>query len=337
MARFILPIENFTESKQIDFTKKNRIKKLLDMFVLNPDPYSLPCYHIGPFKTSDLSINHHLPQSNKIDDYFTDRFTGREFAYTENGRRAIYLALQSLNLQKNDVVTILTTSNNFYISGCVTTEIEKFCQWSREMVPNTKAIFVNHEFGFAYPNPEKLKEYGLPIIEDCANAFFTEGVGVNPGTIGDFVIYSFPKTFPLQVGGLLVADNLSTIKRECLTEGELLIHTKDVLSAYIDSKDQIIEKRLFNYNYLTQAFLKLGFSQRFQLEKGTVPGVFMFKTDGHDIDLPALKNHFYAHGVQCSVFYGEEAFFIPVHQALEQDDLDYFVAVMKSYLNKHLK
>lgn len=304
------------------------------MFVLNPDPYSLPSYRIGPFKTSDLSKNHYLPQSNKIDNYFRQRFSGRDYAYTENGRRAIYLALQSLNLKKSDVVTILTTSNNFYISGCVTAEIEKFCQWSREIIPQTKVIFVNHEFGFAYPHPQKLKEYGLPIIEDCANTFFTESEEVNPGTVGDYVIYSFPKTFPLQVGGLLVSNNLGNIKHKCLKDGEFLNHIKNVLSNYIDSKDQIIEKRLFNYNYLKSEFFKLGFTQRFQIGKGTVPSVFMFKTEGHTIDLPALKNHFYAHGVQCSVFYGEEAFFIPVHQALVQDDLDYFVAVMRSFINK---
>ncbi|SMO49923.1 dTDP-4-amino-4,6-dideoxygalactose transaminase [Saccharicrinis carchari] len=304
------------------------------MFVLNPDPYSLPCYRIGPFKTKDLSINHHLPQSNKIDDYFNQRFSGRAYAYTENGRRAIYLALQSLNLKKNDVVTILTTSNNFYISGCVTAEIEKFCQWSREMLPQTKAIFINHEFGFPYPYPDKLRDLGLPIIEDCANAFFSEGIGVPPGTVGDFVIYSFPKTFPLQVGGLLVADKLSDKNKNSEIDQQLLRHIKNVLSAYIDSKEDIIKKRLRNYNYLEKEFLKLGFEPRFQVDKGTMPGVFMFKTEGHQIDLAGLKNHFYAHGVQCSVFYGEEAFFIPVHQALVQDDLDYFVAVMDNFLNK---
>lgn len=302
------------------------------MFILNPDPYSLPCYRIGPFKTSDLSLNHHLPQSNKIDDYFNDRFSGREFAYTENGRRAIYLALQSLNLQKDDVVTILTTSNNFYISGCVTAEIEKFCKWSRQMDPATKVIFINHEFGFPFPNPNELKSHGLPIIEDCANTFFSEDPVTNPGTIGDFVIYSFPKTFPLQVGGLLVADKLKDIKHDNGIDKQLLRHIKNVLSEYIGSKDLIIKKRVANYNYLQQEFLKLGFKPRFQLEKGTMPGVFMFKTEEHQIDLAALKNYFYAHGVQCSVFYGEEAFFIPVHQALGKDDLDYFVAIMKSFL-----
>jgi hypothetical protein len=58
----------------------------------------------------------------------------------------------------------------------------------------------------------------------------------------------------------------------------------------------------------------------------------MFRTDLHSLDLPELKKHLYAHGIQCSVFYGEEAFFIPVHQALSEQDMDYFVEVFKSFI-----
>ncbi len=48
-------------------------------------------------------------------------------------------------LPPDDVVTILTTSGNFYISSCVTAEIEKFCKWDREITDQTKVIFVNHK------------------------------------------------------------------------------------------------------------------------------------------------------------------------------------------------
>ncbi|WP_430809886.1 MULTISPECIES: DegT/DnrJ/EryC1/StrS family aminotransferase [unclassified Carboxylicivirga] len=304
------------------------------MFIINPDPYSLPCYRIGPFRTKDVAINHCLPDDNTIDKYFNERFDGRKFTYTENGRQAINFALQCLNLQKDDVVTILTTSGNFYISGCVTREIEKFCNWSREIMQETKVLFVNHEFGFPYDHPERLKEYGLPIIEDCANAFFSKGVGADPGTVGDYVIYSFPKTFPLQVGGLLVANDLKSVKQHYQIDDKLLRYIKNVLSYYIDSRQKIIEKRVSNYNYLSQELHDMGFSERFELKQGIMPGVFMFKAKGSGIDLPELKKHFYAHGVQCSVFYGEEAFFIPVHQALEKEDLDYFVAIIKDFLFK---
>ncbi|MGQ1785696.1 DegT/DnrJ/EryC1/StrS family aminotransferase [Saccharicrinis sp. GN24d3] len=305
------------------------------MFIINPDPYSLPCYRIGPFRTSDLAKNHNLPDNNSIDRYFDNRFGENRFVYTENGRGAINLALERLDLKSGDVVTILTTSGNFYISGCVTKEIEKFCLWSREFTPDTKAIFLNHEFGFPYEHPEKLKEYGLPIIEDCANTFFSKGIGADPGTIGDYVIYSFPKTFPLQVGGLLVGDNLNGLHCDSIVNMELLRYIKNVLSEYIDHKDVIVEKRMDNYNYLKYKFHELGFPERFALTAGVMPGVFMFKSETEKIDLPNLKKYYYNHGVQCSVFYGEEAFFIPVHQELNQEDLDYFVEIFKSFLKSN--
>jgi hypothetical protein len=45
-----------------------------------------------------------------------------------------------------------------------------------------------------------------------------------------------------------------------------------------------------------------------------------------------MKEHGWRHGIECSVFYGEDAFFIPVHQRLEAADLDYFAAVFGEFL-----
>lgn len=304
------------------------------MFIINPDPYSLPCYRIGPFRTLDLSINHDLPDSDLIDDYFNERFADRNFIYTENGRKAINIALSFYNLKKEDVVSILTTTGNFYISGCVTKEIEKFCKWSRDIVPETRIILVNHEFGFPYQNLQKIREFKLPVIEDCAGSFFSQNKDRNTGRIGDFVIYSFPKMFPLQIGGLLVSNSDHKIDTQYKLGNDQLRHIKNVLSNYIVFKDEIIKQRILNYDFLKSIFVSLGFSERFQLIDDTVPGVFMFKTNGHKLDLPELKEYYYAHGVQCSVFYGEEAFFIPVHQALKEQDMLYFYEVIKSFVQK---
>jgi dTDP-4-amino-4,6-dideoxygalactose transaminase len=154
----------------------------------------------------DIALNNKLPENNEIDNYFKERFKNQNFTYTLTGRLAIQKSLQHYNLQPNDVVTILTTSNNFYISGCVTAEIEKFCKWNREISDKTKLIFVNHEFGVPYENLEELKKYKLPIIEDCAHSFFSEDDKSEIGKVGDFAIYSFPKIFPIQIGGLLVSN-----------------------------------------------------------------------------------------------------------------------------------
>jgi hypothetical protein len=302
------------------------------MFVINPDPYSMPCYRIGPFQTRDLSINHCLPDSDLIDEYFDERFANKDFIYTENGRLAISTALDFYNLGKDDVVTILTTTNNFYISSCVTNEIEKFSKWSRKIVPETKIIFVNHEFGFPYLELRQLKDYKLPIIEDCAVSFFSQDKNSDIGNVGDFVIYSFPKMFPLQIGGLLVSNILNKIEKKDKIDDLKSRYIKNVLSHNIKFKEEIINKRIYNYNYLNEKFKSLGFSERFNIKQGAVPGVFMFRTDKRKIDLPELKKYFYAHGVQCSVFYGEDAFFIPVHQALNEHDMEYFFEVIKSFI-----
>lgn len=304
------------------------------MFIINPDPYSLPAYRIGPFRTSDIGVNHSLPDSDLIDDYFRERFNGRDYFYTYNGRSAISLALEYLNPSADEVVTILTTSGNFYISSCVTNEIEKFCRWSREIVPETRIILVNHEFGYPFTEWSPLMDTGLPIIEDCAGSFFSTDRDHTIGRIGDFVIYSFPKMFPMQIGGLLVSSKeLKGIGNNKMS-GPLLRHIKNALSHYIPDRDIIIGQRLKNYQYLKEKFFSLGFSERFRFEKDVIPNVFMFRTESSKLNLPELKTFFWAHGVQCSVFYGEEAFFIPCHQALIETDLDYFFEVMKSFLKK---
>nr|WP_321409428.1 DegT/DnrJ/EryC1/StrS family aminotransferase [uncultured Carboxylicivirga sp.] len=301
------------------------------MFVLNPDPYLLPSYRISPFQTKDIVKNHLLQDNDRIDSYFNNRFEG-QIIYTENGREAIRIALEQLELNKNDVVTILTTTGNFYISGCVTKEIEKFCQWSREILPETKVFFINHEFGYAFEDIEKLKNTGIPIIEDCASSFFTKGNNI--GTIGDYIIYSFPKMFPIQIGGLLINNTTSNIQHSI--DKSKLNYIKSVLSKCIDKEDKIVAKRWKNYHYLRTEFSKLGIKERFEKIEGNVPSVFMFKTTGSKLNLPHLKEHFYNHGIQCSVFYGEEAFFLPVHQRLGKEDLDYFISVFKLFLTKYV-
>jgi len=45
-----------------------------------------------------------------------------------------------------------------------------------------------------------------------------------------------------------------------------------------------------------------------------------------------VKTYLWAHGIQCSVFYGEESFFIPAHQALSEGDILYFKEVIQSFI-----
>ncbi len=302
------------------------------MYIINPDKYLQPSYRISPFKTIDISYNNQLPHSNIIDVYFNKRFKTRKYYYCYNGRKAINVALAHFNLNAEDIVSILTSSGNLYISSCVTKEIEQFCGWSRKIEEKTKVILVNHEFGYPYKDLEELKKYGLPIIEDCAHTFFSVDNKNTIGQIGDFVIYSFPKMFPIQIGGLLVINNSVKLNEPEQLAPEALQYIKNILSHYIVIKDKIIHARLLIYKLLKSKLANIGLLERFELTDGIVPGVYIFRVNDKSIDLAELKINLYAHGIQCSVFYGENSFFIPCHQNLNENDIEYFINVLKSYL-----
>ena len=302
---------------------------LVKDFVLSPDKSLLPSYRISPFQTSDIALNRALPLSASIDEYFRQRFSGRRFIYCESGRRAIHLALSALGLNRDDVVTIFTTTGNFYISGCVTREIEKFCRWSRNIEPHTKALLVNHEFGFPYEDLRALRRFNVPIIEDAAHAFASNNREQTAGRVGDFVVYSFPKFFPIQTGGLLVFDVRYATNDPLAPAAKQYV--QKVLSAHIDNLTDTAKKRLENYHALTNRFQQLGCTPRFELSESFVPGVFMFKTPA-GVDLPALKTFAQDHGIESSVFYGEQAFFVPVHDRLAPADFEYFAQVVNAFL-----
>lgn len=302
---------------------------LFNNFVISSEKFLQPLYRISPFTTEHISKNINLPALNNIDSYFNDRFGKDKYIYTKSGRDGINKVLVELNLEKEDIITIFTTSNNFYISGCVTKEIEKHCKWSRQIEENTKVIFINHEFGFPYEDLIDLKKYNLPIIEDCAHSFFSNNSANNVGKIGDYVIYSLPKFFPIQFGGILLSNINSNIKQDISEEEESYI--KKVLSFYINGLQDIKSKRISNYKYLEEKLSKLGFKSRFKLEEYHCPGVYLFETT--NVDLNKMKVFLQEHGVECSVFYGEESFFIPLNQSLGIDDLDYIYTLIKYHIS----
>lgn len=300
-------------------------------FIINPTLEVTPSIRISPFRNVHLQIKNSSEVMIKTtSDYLSNRFSN--YRLVQKGRLAISIALSSFNLSKEDVVTILTTSGNFYISGCVTKEIEKHCRWSREFLPQTKVIFVNHEFGYPYPNTESLKKYGLPIIEDCAHAFFSDNGNI--GKVGDFKIYSLPKAFPMQLGGILVSSNVS-LSPLCQESQELNTYILSHLFPCIDKINFIKKSRLSNYHYLTTRLSSIGIEPYFRLDKGVIPGVFLFRWLDN-IDYSLLKVFMQSNGVESSVFYGENAFFVPCHDDLTEMEIDYMCCLL-DYYYKNMK
>lgn len=262
--------------------------------------------------------------------YLDSRF--ENWCYTERGRTAIFQALSFYNLQPDDVVTIFTTSGNYYISSCVTKEIEKFCRWSREIEHNTKIIFINHEFGYPYKHPESLLDYNLPIIEDCAYGFFTEDPNGKMGEIGDFVIYSLSKAFSSDFGGILKCNDRN-FKLSTLLPEEYVAKLDTHISAQINDLANIKSSRLKNYNLFFENLHEIGIEPYFRLEEGIVPGVILFRWKD-TIDYPRLKQYMQHNGVESTVFYGKPAFYLPIHQNLNEDDINNICDMINNYQMK---
>ncbi|ERM83980.1 hypothetical protein P872_01585 [Rhodonellum psychrophilum GCM71 = DSM 17998] len=303
------------------------------MFVINPDPYSSPCFRIGPFQSKDIGFNFNLPQSSEAEHSFNDKFKNKPHYYTYNGRSAIGLALSHYNLQSDDFVTILTTSGNTYISKCVTDEISVFCNWNREINDKTKVIFVNHEFGYIYPKMKELVQLGIPIIEDCCTTLWSQDEEGLVGHYGDFATYSFPKFFPIQIGGILL-DNKGLLTPNHYIEAKTKTYILKVLSHYVKDLPSILEKRRSVFDFGIKLFESIGLSERFERTSLEVPSVMMLKTNGIITDLNSLKQFLWDHGIQSSIFYGEEAFFLPCNQNLSEAEMSYFFEVISAFIRK---
>lgn len=243
------------------------------------------------------------------------------------------MALKALKLDRDDIVTIITTTNNFYISGCVTKEIEKICSWSREIEEKTKVLFINHEFGFCCQNLDYYKSLGYPIIEDFAHSFYSNSESFNAGLYGDFLIYSLSKYFPIQAGGVLVYSK--KYEKDCEQEfvyDDISKYCERVVSAYINQVEKIAEKRFKNYEYYEELFNQINLKSYFQVNINDCPGVYCFSLP-NSVNLQEMKLYINSQGIESSVFYGVSAYFLPCHQALSNKDLEYIYSAVKSYLN----
>lgn len=299
-------------------------KKLAELLSRKTGADNFIQYTITPFsKKNVIEYNEILrsPLHPVLTGVIKNRYPGKLFTLTPSGRDALEVALRELNLSVDDEVWIETTSNNFYISGCVTKTIEKFCRWSRKFSEKTKVIFINHEFGFPVDDIYSYRKYGLPIIEDCAFSFLSSNNSNSVGLFSDYLIVSFPKFLPVPWGGGLY----SNLDIQCIRfDGDEILTI--LLNHYSERLDEFKLKQIANYENLSNFLGGRGLEARFERKEFHMPGVYMFKAPfGLDI-LEKFKISLNDNGIQSSVFYGENSYFIPCHHGLDDFDLEYISA-----------
>jgi hypothetical protein len=186
---------------------------------------------------------------------------------------------------------------------------------------STRLIVVIHEWGIPYPKIDEVLKAGIPVVEDCAYAFASTHNNQQVGRKGKYAIFSLPKFFPINFGGLVCG-----IQQHVAIPPEHRRAIFNVVGSELPRLASIRDARIAAWRYMESGFGRIGCAPTLPLEPGTVPGVFIFKP--HPEVVPEdIKKAYQLHGIEASVFYPWHAVFVPCHQHLTPGAMDYMVAV----------
>jgi dTDP-3-amino-3,4,6-trideoxy-alpha-D-glucose transaminase len=120
-----------------------------------------------------------------------------------NGTDALTIALRALGVGPGDEVvmpsfTFYATAEAAIVAGALPVfcdiDLDTFCATPETvkavLTPRTRAIVPVHLFGNVAPVPE-LREFGLPVLEDAAQAAGADLDGVRAGALGHAATFSF--------------------------------------------------------------------------------------------------------------------------------------------------
>jgi perosamine synthetase len=148
-----------------------------------------------------------------------------------NGTVALHLALVALGIGPGDEVVVPTLTyiasvNAIAYTGATPVFVDSVrSTWQmdpedvrRHITPRTRAIMAVHLYGQACDMQalgDIAREYGLFLVEDCAEAFGTQYAGRHVGTFGDISAFSFfgNKTITTGEGGMVVTSDKTLIER----------------------------------------------------------------------------------------------------------------------------
>lgn len=163
---------------------------------------------------------------NELESDFSEYY-GRKYAVaTNNGFSAIHLALIGLNVTKGNEVILPSYScpallNPILIQQAnpilADTEVNSFnisiSDVKHKITDKTKAIIVPHIFGFPAPI-DQIIEFGIPIIEDCAQSLGGHYKGKKLGNNTIISVFSFyaSKMIGAGDGGMIITDDSDIYK-----------------------------------------------------------------------------------------------------------------------------
>lgn len=284
-----------------------------------------PNIHITPFDTESFGHVATSLDQTKVTALLQKKFS-RPYTFFPRATYGIYSLVRWLQIKgkltQNDNIWVTTTTDSPYVSSCVSSAIEQTCAMSRSLNERTRAIFVIHEFGFPHPKLSVLRsianERGIPLIEDCAYAWESEGTG----TTGDYIIYSLTKKFPVQFGGYVVGLALTHAELwkdfGCSDVGKQEYAESKLLTWLEEGNNR--QKRQENYHQYEQYF---GAHRTiFSLTPEVDPGAFVLRMENEEW-MQMVSGFVRRFGTECGNFWKNSAIILPVHQRMTPEHVKY--------------
>lgn len=204
------------------------------------------------------------PVVSEFERKFAEYIGQHHAAATSSGTSALHLALLALGVGKGDEVIIPSFVCSALLNAVNTTQATPVIvdidpqtfNLSVDTVKSsisrkTKAVIVPHMFGLM-AEMEQLAEFGVPLIEDCAQSAGAVQQGQKAGSFGLLSVFSFyaTKVLTSAEGGMVVSDSRRLISK-----------VKDLRD--YDDKDNYVLR--FNYK-MSDVQAALGVSQLASLE-----------------------------------------------------------------------
>jgi len=274
--------------------------------------------------------------SRELNELLKDRLGAEDVVIGQNCRESLRGVLDILGIKAiEDEVAVFTTSGKPYLSGCVSKAIDEAGSWTREAVSvKTKAILIVHEFGYPYQDISQFRAFGLPIIEDAAFSFNSRFLDGNlVGTRGDYAVLSFSKFFDIQVGGASVRLSPTVPALPDESDDDVIKYVKGVVLEQYAEIERYSRERTKLFEYYVKQFNGVGVVPYFEHHTGVVPSVFLFRPPSR-WDLLKLKEFLWQRGIQCTVFYGDHAFYLPLHHGMKEETVDYLYRLIEGFLDE---
>lgn len=253
-------------------------------------------------------------------------FETRAVAFAPSGRDALDAWLGAEGLRRGDEIWITTTFDLPNVSSCVTCTIFNHCKPSRVLTPATRGIVVIHEFGVPHTHMQELvavaRSREIPLIEDCAHTIDSRASEYAAGRMGDWVLVSFPKIFPIHSGGALLSrsgEKPSILRQPSVNLESFVAEHASQVTSYSDGRRAAFAR-------LEMTARAYGYEPLFSPSDTVSPWFFPVRTRHWRELVEAL----HLAKVDAASWHGSDVVVLPCHQFLSEPDFARIDAVLRS-------